>query len=42
MIGDYQAIKKTWFIRWQQKKIPSFGKNAGIKLLVYPNIRFKI
>ncbi|MEG2487188.1 MAG: IS630 family transposase, partial [Cetobacterium sp.] len=33
MIRDYQAIQKTWFIRGQQKIIPTYGKNAGVKLI---------
>lgn len=33
MIRDYQAIQKTWFLKGQQKKIPTYGKNAGVKLI---------
>jgi len=33
MIRDYQAIQKTWFIKGHQKKIPTYGKNAGVKLI---------
>lgn len=33
MIRDYQAIQKTWFVRGKQKKIPTYGKNAGVKLI---------
>jgi hypothetical protein len=33
MIRDYQAIQNTWFIEGQQKKIPTYGKNAGVKLI---------
>lgn len=33
MIRDYQAIQKTWFIKGKQKKIPTYGKNAGVKLI---------
>lgn len=33
MIRDYQAIQKSWFIRGQQRKIPTYGKNAGVKLM---------
>lgn len=33
MIRDYQAIQKTWFIKGQQKKIATYGKNAGVKLI---------
>ena len=31
MIRDYQAIQKTWFIKGKQKKIPTYGKNPGVK-----------
>lgn len=33
MIRDYQAIQKTWFIKGKQKKIQTFGKNPGVKLI---------
>jgi len=33
MIRDFQAIQKTWFPIGQQKKIPTYGKNAGVKLI---------
>lgn len=33
MIRDYQAIQKTWFIKGKQKLIPTYGKNAGVKLI---------
>jgi len=33
MIRDYQAIQKTWFIKGQQKKIPTYGKHSGVKLM---------
>lgn len=33
MIRDYQAIQKSWFIKGQQRKIPTYGKNAGVKLI---------
>jgi transposase len=33
MIRDYQAIQKSWFIKGQQRKIPTYGKNAGVKLM---------
>ena len=33
MIIDYQAIQKSWFIKGQQRKIPTYGKNAGVKLI---------
>ena len=33
MIRDYQAIQKSWFIKGQQKVIPTYGKHEGVKLL---------
>jgi len=33
MIGDYQAIQKTWFLRGKQRIIPTYGKHQGVKLL---------
>ncbi|GGK06293.1 hypothetical protein GCM10007063_31000 [Lentibacillus kapialis] len=33
MIRDYQAIAKTWFPKGQQKKIPTYGKHHGVKLI---------
>lgn len=33
MIRDYQAIQKTWFPKGKQRKIPTYGKNAGVKLI---------
>lgn len=33
MIRDYQAIQKTWFIKGKQKKIPTYGKHCGVKLV---------
>ena len=33
MIRDYQAIQKTWFRKGKQKKISTYGKNAGVKLI---------
>src|SRR5690625_403020 len=33
MIRDYQAIANTWFPRGQQKKIPTYGKHHGVKLI---------
>ena len=33
MIRDYQAIQKTWFLKGHQKKIDTYGKNAGVKLI---------
>lgn len=33
MIRDYQAIQKTWFVKGQQRIIPTYGKHHGVKLL---------
>ena len=33
MIRDYQALQKTWFMKGHQRKIPTYGKNAGVKLI---------
>lgn len=33
MIRDYQAIQKTWFIKGQQRIIPTYGKHEGVKLV---------
>jgi len=33
MIRDYQAIGKTWFPIGQQRKIPTYGKHHGAKLM---------
>lgn len=33
MIRDYQAIAKTWFPKGQQKRIPTYGKHHGVKLI---------
>ena len=33
MIRDYQAIQRTWFLKGQQKVIPTYGKHWGAKLL---------
>ena len=33
MIRDYQAIQKNWFIKGQQRKIPTYGKSTGVKLM---------
>ncbi|NRF92852.1 transposase [Paenibacillus frigoriresistens] len=33
MIRDYQALAHTWFPKGQQKKIPTFGKHHGVKLI---------
>ncbi|WP_188634414.1 transposase, partial [Lentibacillus kapialis] len=33
MIRDYQALANTWFPKGQQKKIPTYGKHHGVKLI---------
>ncbi|AQQ55519.1 IS630 family transposase (plasmid) [Planococcus lenghuensis] len=33
MIRDYQAIGSTWFLRGQQRMIPTFGQHKGVKLI---------
>lgn len=33
MIRDYQAIQKTWFLKGQQRLIPTYGKHQGVKLM---------
>ena len=33
MIRDYQAIANTWFLKGQQKKIPTYGRHQGVKLI---------
>ena len=33
MIRDYQAIQKSWFPKGQQKKVPTYGKHHGAKLV---------
>ena len=33
MIRDYQAIEKTWFLRGEQRVIPTYGKHEGVKLV---------
>ncbi len=33
MIGDYQAIEKTWFLKAHQRIIPTYGKHEGVKLV---------
>jgi hypothetical protein len=33
MIRYYQAIQKSWFLKGKQKKIPTYGKHLGVKLL---------
>lgn len=33
MIRDYQALANTWFLKGQQKIVPTYGKHRGVKLL---------
>ena len=33
MIRDYQAIANTWFIKGKQKKILTYGRHQGVKLI---------
>lgn len=33
MIRDYQAVQKTWFIKGQQRIIPTYGDHKGVKLI---------
>jgi transposase len=33
MIRDYQAIQRTWFLKGQQRIIPTYGQHRGVKLL---------
>ncbi|QYR23462.1 transposase [Paenibacillus sp. sptzw28] len=33
MIRDYQAIANTWFPKGHQRKIKTYGKHHGVKLL---------
>lgn len=33
MIRDYQAIANTWFLKGKQKKIPTYGRHQGVKLI---------
>jgi transposase len=33
MIRDYQAISKTWFPQGKQRRIPTYGKHEGAKLI---------
>jgi transposase len=33
MIRDYQAIHQTWFERGKQRKIKTYGKHEGVKLV---------
>ena len=37
MIRDYQAIHKTWFERGKQRKIKTYGKHEGVKLVGFLN-----
>ena len=37
MIRDYQAIHKTWFERGKQRKIKTYGKHQGVKLVACLN-----
>ena len=32
MIRNYQTIQNNWLIKGHQIKIPTYGKNAGVKL----------
>lgn len=33
MIRAYQAIGKTWFVRGEQRIVPTYGKHEGVKLV---------
>ncbi|GGB51827.1 hypothetical protein GCM10011409_31750 [Lentibacillus populi] len=33
MIRDYQAIQRTWFLKGQQRIIPTYGQHRGVKLI---------
>ncbi len=33
MIRDDQAIQRTWFLKGQQRIIPTYGQHRGVKLL---------
>ena len=33
MIRDYQAIAKSWFPKGKQRRIPTYGKHEGAKLV---------
>ncbi|MDR4289255.1 hypothetical protein FOS04_04620 [Bacillus cereus] len=33
MIRDYQALQQTWFLKGRQRKIPTYGKHQGVKLI---------
>lgn len=30
MIRDYQAIQRTWFLKGQQRIVPTYGKHEGL------------
>lgn len=34
MIRGYQAIQKIWFPKEQQRKIPTYEKHQGVKLVI--------
>ena len=33
MIRDYKAIYKTWFIKDKEKRIATYSKNHGVKMI---------
>ena len=33
MIRAYQALGKTWFVRGEQRIVPTYGKHEGVKLV---------
>lgn len=33
MIRDYEPIQKTWLIKVQQRKTPTYDKNSNVKLI---------
>ncbi len=33
MIRDYLAVGSTWFLKGQQKQVPTFGQHKGVKLI---------
>ena len=33
VIRDYQTIQRTWFLKGNQRKIPTYGKHRGAKLI---------
>ena len=35
MIRDYQAIMSSWFLKGKQRKIRTYGKHDGVKLVGY-------